>query len=97
MSDSLGWPHNAGMAAFDDFPPLLPHAPFLIAGVLIVFWVYMKVRLLRERLALRGDGEDQPIAAAWMHRLAGWAHTNVLLGAIALALVGCMAVFGMVA
>lgn len=82
------------MAAFDDLPQLSDHGFALILVLLVVFWVYMKVRLLRERLALRGPDEEPPRAPGWQHALARWRWTFPLLGLVALALIGALLAFG---
>ena len=83
--------------ATDEMPDLLPHAPFLLAGLLVVFWVYMKVRMLRERLALRGPDDVPPKAPGWLLRLARAQHTNLVLAALAAGLIVALAWFGVLA
>lgn len=75
------------MAAFDNLPPLSPFAMVCIVGLLIVFWVWMKVKLLRDRIAIRAEeGEGPPDAPAWQLRLAAAPNTGLILGLTALAL-----------
>ncbi len=82
------------MASFDDLPELETHGLALIVGLLVTFWVFLKVKLLRERIALRTEGEDAPKAPAWQHALARSPRTTVVLGTIAVLLVAAMAYFG---
>lgn len=76
------------MAAFDDLPPLSPVSLACIVGLLITFWIYMKVKLLRDRITARAeDGEGPPDdAPAWQMRLAASPRTGPMLAFTALAL-----------
>ncbi|MDJ0975009.1 MAG: hypothetical protein QNJ98_11155 [Planctomycetota bacterium] len=85
------------MLAFEDLPQLSDHGFVLIVVLLVVFWVYMKVKLLRERLALRGPDEEPPAAPRWQHALARASWTFPVLGVLALALIGAMLAFGVTA
>lgn len=75
------------MAAFESLPDLSPFALICIVGLLIVFWVWMKVKLLRDRTAIRAEeGDAPPDAPAWQQRLATGQNTGLILALTALAL-----------
>ncbi len=83
------------MASFEELPTLEPHFAFLAAGLLVVFWLFMRVRILRSRIALREEGEPPPDAPGWMHSLARSPRTMPLLGIAALLLAGAIAFFAL--
>ncbi len=84
------------MASFEDLPPLEPPFAFLSAGLLVIFWLFMRVRILRSRIALREEGEAPPHAPKWMHSLAASERTMPVLGVVALLIVGAIAVLAVV-
>lgn len=83
------------MASFDDLPPLEPHFAFLFAGLLVVFWLFMRVRILQSRIAMRAEGEAPPSGPKWMHALAVSPRTMPLLGIAAIVLVAVIAVLAL--
>ena len=85
------------MIAFGDLPPLADHAFFLIAGLLVVFWLYMKIAIVRGRLARRDAGEPPPDVPAWQLRLAEARWSSVVLLAIGVLLAIALALFGVTA
>lgn len=86
------------MAAFDDLPPLADHAFFLIVLLLVVFWLYMKVALVRARLAGRAPADGPPDGVPrWQLRLAGWRWTGTVLVAVGVLIAAALAVFGVTA
>ena len=82
------------MSAFGDLPPLADHAFFLIAGLLVVFWLYMKIALVRGRLARRAPDEPPPKVPAWQLRLAEARWSSVVLIAIGVVLAVALARLG---
>jgi len=54
----------------EELPDLPAPTPFLLAALLLTFWLAMRIRILRRRQARRGAG-DAPVGTwAWLERLA---------------------------
>lgn len=65
-----------------DLPPLPLHSAFLLAGIIFVWWIHLKVSLVRRRRA-QGTPSSAP---AWQRRLADWRATGPLLLVLAIGL-----------
>lgn len=60
------------LLAEDGLPKLAPHSAFLIMGLVVVFWLYTRVSIIRRHLDREGpDGPPPPRAFRWMVGLAG--------------------------
>jgi hypothetical protein len=59
-----------GMKSLEDLPRLPGPTPWLIAALLLVFWVAMRIRILRRRQARRGADDDPVATWGWLEALA---------------------------
>ncbi len=60
----------ADVPRFDQLPDLPPPAPFLLAALVLTFWLAMRVQILRRRQARRGPGDGPVPAWGWLRALA---------------------------
>ncbi len=73
------------MLAFEDVPPPQPLTTVALLGLVVLLWLFARVQLLRRQLA-QGKTEGPGVTKlGFLHRLATWPGTNLLLIAGALA------------
>lgn len=59
------------LLADDGLPQLAPHSAFLIMGLVLVFWLYARISIIRRQLERQGpDSPPPPRAFRWMVGLA---------------------------
>ena len=58
------------MSILEKLPDLPPLAPFLLAALVLTFWLAMRIHLLRRQQARRGPGEASVPAWGWLAALA---------------------------
>ena len=58
------------MKRLETLPNLPPPTPYFIVGLLLTFWLAMRIRILRRRQARRGPEAESPAAWAWLRALA---------------------------
>jgi hypothetical protein len=74
------------MLALEDLPPPHPLTTVAFVGLALVLWILARVQILRRQLA-RGEGEQSGVTRlGFLHKLAAWRGTYVLLAVLAL---GC--------
>lgn len=70
----------AGDPDFEQLPDLPPPTPFLLALLVLTFWLAMRIRILRRMQARRGP-DDAPVPAwGWLRAVAA---TTWILPALA--------------
>ena len=74
------------MISSANLPDTPQPAPFLLAALLLTFWLAMRIRILRRRRARRGPGDEPVPAWRWLAALADRAWILPALGVLALAL-----------
>jgi hypothetical protein len=80
------------MATLDNLPPLSSWATAGLVGLLLVFWLGMRIRILRGRQARRGPDEAPVPAPRWMRALADEAWILPVLAALG---AGCAALLAL--
>lgn len=78
------------MLALEDLPPPSNTTTIALIGLALVFWLGMRVNILRRLLARHVGDEAAVEAPAWLRRLALWRGTYPLLGAVAAGLVALL-------
>ncbi len=78
------------MKYLEDLPPLPEPATWLIIGLLLVFWLTMRIRILRRRQARRGPDEAPFPAWDWMRTLAALPWMLPALAVLAVLLVAAL-------
>ena len=63
------------MLALEDLPPPSDATFVALIGLVVLFWIGMRVHLLRRAMARRNPGAPPPEGAAWLRRLAAWPGT----------------------
>ena len=81
-------PGRPGVAAdvprFEELPDLPPLTPFLLVALVLVFWLTMRIRILRRQQARRAAGDPPVPTWGWLHALG---ETPWILPALAVAAV----------
>lgn len=67
----------------EELPDLPPPTPFLLAALLLTFWLTMRIRILRRRQERREEGDAPVKSWAWLRALAATTWILPLLAGIA--------------
>ena len=79
------------MLAFDDLPDLAPETTIALLGLVVVFWFFARIQIIRRQLE-RGMAESEiPRAPLWLVRLGQWGPIYGVLAVATLAFGGLLA------
>lgn len=79
---------GANVPRIEELPDLPPLTPFLLAALILTFWLAMRIDILRRQQARRDPGEPPVPAWGWLETLAAktWILPALVLAAALLAL-----------
>jgi hypothetical protein len=72
--------------ALEDLPPLTTGTTVALVGLMLCLWLFLRVRILRRRLADRESQAPQAVGAAWLQGVAQARATMPILALAATAL-----------
>jgi hypothetical protein len=79
------------MSAFSDLPPPRTETTVALLGLVVLFWFFARIQIIRRRRARGAAPDEMPRTPAWLIRLAAWPPVYVALGICALACAALLA------
>ena len=80
------------MLASDDLPDLAPETTIALLGLVVVFWFFARIQIIRRELE-RGKAETEiPRAPRWLVRLGQWGPIYLVLAVAAVGFAALLAI-----